>query len=251
MAVAFEGSVAAAVDFGGGLGTTISVSPPSGLAAGELWVAATYQTVDGGFGVGPVAVESGWNNIGAYEYRAGVPQDMVGRAQYKVAGASESAVALDCQNAVHYDCVAVSFAFSGQNATPLGDVVVETGIAGGNSVQTFSPSNLNIDNAGSMAVSLLGYVQTDLPELLVDQPDGMTRFDGGATSPVGARIFGAYQAVNAGTYNPGNWTIEADITGFAQWLSGVTFEVQPTASGVAPRIITPIAPISFGGARRI
>jgi hypothetical protein len=147
---------------------------------------------------------------------------------YKVAGASESAVNVTSAAGTFWGSNYASIRLTGANtSTPL-DTSALTNV---NSAATSTDvSDLTVANNNSLAVLCYSHANNASPTL----PSGTTAIGGGTgllTAP-GAGF--AYEAVNAGTYNPAAWT----HVSVAPRLSIVAVFAPAAAGASTPRTLT-------------
>jgi hypothetical protein len=194
MAVGFQSSTTANGNYSGGSGN-LTVGVPSGLTTNDCWLIISTADID--TGTGDISLASGFSaataNV-AYSY----PKS---RAQYKVAGASESSASVPHASS-SYQVYATSMRFDGTHtSTPVGNASTDNG-AGGS--VTVTPPAVTIANDSSMAVTLCAaYTSTSTPTWSAP-PSSMTEVN--AVEVIYAPHIVAYKAVDTGSFSPGAFT---------------------------------------------
>lgn len=193
MAVVYEGvSSEASADFGGGNGN-VSTSPPSGLAAGDVWIIFATGDSDTSATIG---VPSGFTAVSS-EWRYGTAYP-IARVFWKIAGASESAV--NVAFTAVWEAQTRSVRVSGANSTPI-DTYANASAAG-NATSLDAP-DATVASDGSLALLFLTLHSNPQPSSITP-PSGSTLVASKLTAYDGYGI--AHQSVNAGSFAPGNWS---------------------------------------------
>lgn len=185
---------------------SITVTPPSGLAAGDIWLIVVV--IDGSAGL-TIDTPAGFSNIGSQIVGAddGWPQV---KAFYKTAGASESNATVT-STGTDFDSVAYSVRITGTGTLSLdatGTPITPTGTG-----TTIDAPDITIAENNSLAVLIAASVGT--PTFGADQiaaPSGATLRDYRDGNDVYPACGIATQAVNAGSFAPGNWGWGASAT---------------------------------------
>lgn len=220
MAVAFANANSNATGNFSGASGDVSVSPPVSLATGDLWLVIAGSDIDPG---ATITMPAGWTPVSSLIVP--VLTYPACRAFWKIAGASEAAVNVSFGTGT-YQCWAHSERYTGAHASaPIGNVNTVTPSG---SVATLDAPDITIQNAGSMAVLVFMCHSLAAGATTITEPSGtatpiMTR------SSAGQYAQGAitYQAQNAGSYAPGNWTTDSGRDG----RLGLTFEIIPAGAG--------------------
>lgn len=213
MAAAFQTFTTAGKSTYAGGGAGLSTSPPSGLVAGDLWIiGAAWDS-----GSGTLDVPSGWTAL-----TANASVNPVHRWFWKLAGGSETAVTLTKTGGDPDGICALSIRVDGQHATPI--AAVGTVVTSASAGTTIDPPAATAASTGSLAICFrcvnnIGATNT--------QPAGMTLI-GTATDTASVKISAAYQAVNAGSFDPGVWTFDSGAN-----RSTNTFIIEPSAGGAS------------------
>lgn len=182
----------------GGADASVSVSPPTGLASGDTWVIGFCADTNRA-GAESLQDISGFTGIVASQIPTGGVWP-VARMWYKVAGASESAVNVTSAAGVFWGSNYMSVRLTGTHATTPFDT---SALTNANSAATSTDvSNLTVANNNSMALLMYCHANTASPTL----PTGTTAIGGGTGLLTSPGTGFAYQAVNAGTYDPAAWT---------------------------------------------
>lgn len=220
MAVAFPSSTqATSTDAGGAGSTSVSVSPPSGLASGDTWVIVAVVDAIGT----TLQVPSGFT--AAHAQVVGNQGYPFVRTFWKPAGSSESAVAVSASGGENWILWAASIRATGANANPIGNVATTNPSGSGT---TLDAPDVTIQNADSGAIAILaGSPDGSSSTQPITIPSGMTALQAKtAPFPVGST---AYQLVNAGSFTPGDWVFDGWPA--LQGRVGVTIEILPAAEG--------------------
>lgn len=190
-------STITAFDNGGG-DASVSISPPTGLAAGDTWVIGfCADTARAGAEV--LQDISGFTGVVASQMPTGGDWP-VARMWYKVAGASESAVNVTSAAGVFWGSNYASIRLTGAHATTPLDT---SALTNANSAATSTDvSNLTVANNNSLAILMYCHANNAAPTL----PSGTTAIGGGTGLLTTPGTGYASQAVNSGTYDPSAWT---------------------------------------------
>lgn len=218
MSVAYQSNTTKLTAFNGAAGGNHNVNPPSGLAAGELWVIWAVLDVDPG---AAISLPSGWTAIGSQQ--TGGEGWPVVRAFYKVAAASESAVNVAFTGG-GYDFWCASIRISGQHAsTPIGNIASAVSSGNGN---TFAAPSVTVQDDGNLVLLFYAAEGDDGGAETVAQPSGSTVIveREGAVFPVGST---AYRARDTGPFAPGNWVASRPDTDI---LNGVALTIEIRAA---------------------
>lgn len=197
-----------------GTGATLSVNPPAGLASGEWW--GIHASVDSS--TGTIDIPAGWTaitaNFGNY------PKC---RALYKKAGAGEVAVTLGFTGLEAGGRLAHSFRVNGQHATtPISATGTPSTPSG--SATTIAVPAITVPDANSLAIAFCAMNSA----VAVTPASGMTEFqDTNDNSFI--NLESAYQAVNAGSFSPGNITFASSDGRKAE-----SYSIAPSASPPPP-----------------
>ncbi len=204
---------------------SITVTVPTSLASGDLWLVIVSMDSDAGAGMpnapgGWAAVDAGYTDADG---------GTCTRAFWKVAGGSESSVAFTPSSGNWYDAKAYSIRITGAHAsTPIGNVGNNFPINGG---ANLTPQSITIQETGNMAVLWLAGSASIAP---ITKPTGTTFMDDHESSWPAIEV--AYQTgLSAGTYAPGAWTNTSADPAYCQ-----TIEIR-TAGAVSDTPITPSA----------
>lgn len=183
----------------GGSDASVSVSPPTGLAAGDTWVIGFCADTNRA-GAEVLQDISGFTGVVASQMPTGGGVWPVARMWYKVAGASESAVNVTSAAGVFWGSNYASIRLTGTHATTPLDT---SALTNANSAATSTDvSNLTVANNDSMAILMYCHANNAAPTL----PSGTTAIGGGTGLLTGPGTGYASQAVNSGTYDPSAWT---------------------------------------------
>lgn len=227
MAIALATKTTASADFGGGSGN-LSVNPPSGLAAGDLWIIGAICDSDG---TGKVGVPTGFTavtaSVNGYETWPEI------RAFWKIAGASESAVNVPMATGSYY-CWASSSRWTGAHASaPIG--ASATGTSGSSTANALDAPDITTTVNDAYAYLLFGAEGDDgSGTYTINNPSGTTMIDSlGAAATYFPAAGAAYESrPTAGSYTPGNWSQSAHSDGDVFDGVGITFEIKPAAGGI-------------------
>lgn len=206
---------------------SVSVSPPSGLASGDLWIIMASADT-GRLGTEAMADISGFTALAVSQ--KGTGDWPITRMWYKIAGASESAVNVTTAAGCFWGFNYATARLSGvNNSTPL-DTSAVPGNASGAATST-DVTNLTVAANGSMAIGMFTYANNTAPTI----PSGSTSITTQGTPGFGA----VYQAVNAGTFDPSAWTHASSGNRIIQWAvfapsGGATVVPKMSLMGVGP-----------------
>lgn len=211
MAVNYQSSNTAAQ---GSYGTGLLVSAPSGLAADDLWLIVVISDQSAGV----INLPTGFSEVSA-SFNS-YPRC---RAMIKKATETESNPTITTTSNEGFGIAAISVRLTGQHLTTPLDADLSTTVSGSGS--TIDAPDITVAVANSLA--LLSAVINSTTT--ITRPTGSTDInyinDGG-----GIAIRLAYEARNAGSYTPGNWTYGTGASGRA----AETFSIQPPpAEGLA------------------
>jgi hypothetical protein len=220
----------------GGSSGNVSVSPPSGLQAGDGWLLLCFVDTDNvvtisasGFTATDSVLQNTYFNVGYPCYRG----------LYKVAGAGESSVNVAFGSA-SYAAQVVSIRLTGSHGTtPVGNVVSVVNDTQNAVSPSYAPPSLTVQDDGSLAIFLaLYHAQGGFANTVNAVPSGMTQIAArvsphGGTYPQWVVCAGA---ANAGTFAPSG-SISLTNTGAAYDKNGVTqiIEIRPGAAPAAPQ----------------
>jgi len=239
MSVALASSTTAFVALGGAGPTSLSVNPPSGLQAGDLWVITVGADVDS---LGKIGLPSGFTAVSASWWSSDYPE---GRSMWKIAGSSESAVNVPIQYG--FDVWACSQRWTGAHQTsPIGDVQDTNGdfYPGGTSPQTATPDPVSVASNGSAVVVHTINAITDTSGYH-EPPSGYTEIaDREAPGGSYVNFSVSYKQVNAGTETPGEVTIYAGSS--ISRIAMQTFVILPATVSATPPHARPYSPDAAG-----
>lgn len=217
-------------DHAGGAGYNQSVSPPAGIASGDGWgIIVACDQNDASITI--TKPDASWTDITAkidgYEGWPGL------KAFGKVAGASESAVNVAI-GAGSYISWLVSFKAVGSD--PAGWIGAQaTGTSGTSTSRSMTAPGITVTNDNSVVVlvhasegdnagSGAGPYTISMPGT---STSAVTQRSGDDEYPAAAV---AYEARNAGSYTPGNWTTAGSAADIWNAVA-LTFEVKAAAGG--------------------
>lgn len=192
-----------------------SIPVPSGLASGDVWVIA-FETDHASITNLSLSGFTPVSNIVTTDWPCG-------RAWYKVAGASETAANITASgpagSTFAWEAFYTSARVTGANTTTPLDTHSEVAYSGG-AETSVDPANMTVASNGSLAIGYMGVAASET----VSSPTGSTELFNHSDNWTGGSI--VYQAVNAGTFNPGAWGCSNASGGrFAQW-----FVIAPAAA---------------------
>jgi hypothetical protein len=196
---------------------SITVTVPSGLAEGDLWLIYACLDCD----AGTINTPSGWVDIGS-QFGVGP----INKLFYKIAGASESSVAVTSSGG-DYDSIAFSVRISGVDTTTPISAVGTPNLPSGNGTTIDAP-DVSVARDGSLAI-LVACSYGTTGQDAITKPSTASEINTRAASAEYPACGIAYEAQNTGSYAPGNWTLTtSDGQRAAQ-----TFIIQSAAAGGA------------------
>lgn len=208
MALTSDGLVAS--PDGGGGSTSTNVDPPDGIQAGDLWLLAIVADMEP---AGVINTPSGFTPC--HDQVAGLNGFPAIRTFYKIAGASEAAVAISMDDDAYVmraDSILKPGPYSGN---PIGNV---NPAFSADSDTTFPAPSVEVQNNGTDV--LLVFACNNVTS--ITQPGTSTLLQSVAGADVWPGMATAYETVDQGTYNPGTWTL-----GSGSHQVGVTIEILP------------------------
>jgi fibronectin-binding autotransporter adhesin len=228
------------VDLAGTTGN-ITVNPPSGLAAGDVWLITTSINCNE---VGATGIASGFTAVSAEVYEPVNSGWPFMRSQWKIAGASESAVTIPFSVAV-WQVWAVSMRISGADqTTPIGSITTGSD-EGGTSPQTVTPASLSVASAGSAIIETIAFDSTTNTSSGIALSSGYTEVaELGTTAAKFNAMAAGYLLRGAGTETPGAITVTTTGANPTK-LIAQTFEIKPAATAT-PQFARPNADVSDG-----
>lgn len=236
MSVAFQTYTTATADYAGGTGN-LSVNPPSGLTTNDLWVISTANDVSTSSSVG---LASGFSPVSAavrWTDSTGAWPEM--RSQYKIAGASESAVTVPFTQPA-WEVNAVSQRFSGvDTSTPIGNVS-RGDTEGGSTPQTVTPSSVAVGSDGSAVLEVLCFTPNGNTGAASTPSSGYTEIVDLPGTSNQCSLMVAYLLRDAGTETPGSIT----ATVSAGSLFNLVAQAIEIKSGNLPRAPVPTYDVS-------
>jgi hypothetical protein len=212
-------------DLAGGSGS-ISISPPSGLAAGDLWLVLLVSDSVGG----DIGAPGGWTQAGSAVV-GGVNGYTRLEAFWKIAGGSESAASFTRASET-WITLAYNLRFTGVHAsTPVGNVA---SVAPASQAVTITPDapDVTIQADGSLAVLVVGWLTSGGFATTAAVPSGTAALSSSSLNGY-PQIRGATEARNAGAYAPSTWSLTTDGSSYCYDAVGLTIEVRPAAGGSA------------------
>jgi len=185
---------------------TLTVTPPTGLATGNKWIIYVVWDAEPG---ATVATPSGFNIVGSRIAGADDGWPIVYVFE-KTSGASESNATLTRTGGGNYHRVAYSIRVSGTAALSIDAVGTPTTPTGTGT--TIDAPDITIAQDNSLALLFAASVGTPTFGTTQTAPSGSTLVDGRSGNDVYPVAAFARQAVNAGSFAPGNWTWGASAT---------------------------------------
>lgn len=230
MAVAYVSSPSIVTNDFGGAGGTHTATVPASLGSGDLWTVA--MVIDSNPNEGIPSTPSGWTKH--YQERCGgtgTPGYPMIVLFSKIAVGTEGNQAFTIGSGA-YQMHSQSSRWTGADSTsPIGTAVVTTYYTASTSVgiTAHDPTNLIVQNAGSIAVDHLGAQRYGGGASTAVMPSDMTQIysRGGGGAGIYDKGGLSYLARDAGTYSPNDVTFSTDVMNVVNAL----FEIVPQGTG--------------------